>query len=233
MRVNGGRLGAMTTKTTAKKILYIGGHGKIALLATPLLVKAGHSVDALVRNPAYTPELEALGAGVVVRDLTKQAAADWAELFSNYDLVIWGAGNGGRAGAQATLDIDRDGALATIDALESMDRPPRYVMISYLGATLREESNDGSSWDAYVKAKKAVDLRLGASKLDYLILGPSSLTDEPAVGIEVVADDAPAQGTHTARELVAQVIAEVAGRDEFPASPLAFVDGVNPVSSIG
>ena len=32
------------------RIALIGGHGKVALLASELLTQAGHSVDAIIRN---------------------------------------------------------------------------------------------------------------------------------------------------------------------------------------
>ena len=217
-------------------ILYIGGHGKVALLATPKLVAAGYEVLSLVRNEAYVDELTQLGAQVIVADVTQVTVDEWVKLFADVDVVVWAAGNGGRAGADATLAIDRDGALTTIDALEKMQAEgipaPKYIMVSYLGATLHEPSGDGTSWDAYVTAKKTVDERLNASSLDYVILGPSVLTEEPAEGIEIVPDDYDGAGSHTSRELVADVITELAGRAELPPSPLAFIDGTGPVSGI-
>lgn len=75
-----------------------------------------------------------------------------------------------------------------------------------------------------------MDNRLNASQLDYLILGPSALSDEPAEGIEVL--ESPSTEKETSRELVAQVVAEIVGRDEFLNTPLEFYNGTNPVSSI-
>ena len=105
-------------------------------------------------------------------------------------------------------------------------------MISYLSATKNEADPEDSSWYAYVESKKAVDNRLNSTDLDYLILGPSILSDEPAQGIKVVPDVIEGRDEKTSRELVAEVITEVIGREQLPASPLAFVDGENPVSSI-
>ncbi|MET1061162.1 MAG: hypothetical protein ABWX84_16290 [Nocardioides sp.] len=36
----------------------VGGHGKVARHLHPLLVRAGHTPVALVRNEAYRPELD-------------------------------------------------------------------------------------------------------------------------------------------------------------------------------
>lgn len=223
--------------STNKSVLYIGGHGKIGLLSTPKLVSAGYAVRSLVRKEEYFDELRKLGAEPVLGDITSLTQADWQKLFDGVDVVVWGAGNGGRGGAELTTAVDRDGALTVIDALEALAASdcavPKLVMISYIGATQNSPSLEGNSWDAYVSAKKTVDARLSISSLDYLILGPSALTEEPAGGVKVVPDEASgAKDTHTSRELVADVITEVVSRDSFPESPLAFIDGSDSVSSI-
>lgn len=224
---------------SAKKILYIGGHGQIALLATPRLIAAGHEVHSLVRNPNYSEELTALGATPVIADITALSLTEWASLLEQFDDVIWGAGNGGRGSTEVTWAVDRDGALAVITALEKLqetDRTlPRFFMISYLGATTNTADETSGSWYAYVESKKTVDLKLAETSLPHLILGPARLTDEPAGGIQII-DKKPLptdEDATTARETVAAVLAEVVSRDEFPTSnPLEFIDGANPVESI-
>lgn len=222
-----------------KKVLYIGGHGKIALLATPMLAAAGHEVHSLVRNPDYTEELTALGATAVIADITKLTPEQWADLFEQFDDVIWGAGNGGRGGVEVTWAVDRDGALAAVAGLEKLQEAgrklPRFIMISYFGSATNVAENDGGSWYAYVESKKVVDLRLAETSLPHIILGPSTLTDAPQDGIRVLSSQTEPEGAKltTARENVAAVVAEVVSRDEFPAAnPLEFVDGEDPISSI-
>ena len=51
------------------KIMIVGGHGKVALLAEPLLAKAGHEVSAVIRNPEHRAEIEEAGATPVVTDI--------------------------------------------------------------------------------------------------------------------------------------------------------------------
>ena len=108
--------------TDKKKILYIGGHGKVGLLTAPKLVEAGHEVHSLIRNPEQKAEIEKLGATPVMADITEQSVDQWAELFAAYDAVVWGAGNGGRGGADLTWAVDRDGALATLDAMDKLQQ---------------------------------------------------------------------------------------------------------------
>lgn len=212
-----------------KNVLIIGGHGKVAQLATPRLVAAGQDVTSLIRNPEQTSDIEALGSTPLVRDLTVLTTEDWAEQLREFDVVIWTAGAGGGNGASSTYAIDRDGALACIDGLEKLKKEngtaPRFIMVSYLGS-LDHGIDPEDSFYPYAESKETVDKRLLDSELDYLILAPALLTMEPAGGFDVVANDNSGDETlTTSRELVAMVLAELAGRDKLPdAKILPFVD---------
>ncbi|WP_408930490.1 NAD(P)-binding oxidoreductase [Corynebacterium sp. YSMAA5_1_F9] len=226
-----------TTTNARKKALYIGGHGKVGLLATPKLVDANLDVHSLIRNPNQVPDIEALGATPVLRDLTEISEEQWAELLGDYDVVVWGAGNGGRAGADVTWAVDRDAALASIAGMEKLaaegKNAPAYIMISYMGATTNTTDPADEAWYAYVESKKSVDKKLNSTDLNYLILGPAALTEEPSRGITVVEDNSELTGDqHTSRDLVADVVAELASRETLPDSPLEFIDGEGSVKDI-
>ena len=216
-------------KENARKVLIIGGHGKVAQLVTSRLVSAGLDVTSLIRNPEQAPDIEALGSTPLIRDLTSLSVADWATLLQDVDTAIWTAGNAGKGGATATYAIDRDGALACIDALEQLraerGEAPRLLMVSYLGS-LDHGVDPEDSFYPYADAKETVDRRLLSSDLDYLILAPGRLTMEPAGGLTVVDNAPPKDGSvTTSRELVAKVLAEIAARDELPdVQILPFVD---------
>ena len=226
-----------TTTNARKKVLYIGGHGKVGLLAAPKLVDANLDVHSLIRNPNQVPDIEALGATPVLRDLTEISEEQWAELLGDYDVVVWGAGNGGRAGADVTWAVDRDAALASIAGMEKRaadgKNAPAYIMISYMGATENTTDPADEKWYAYVESKKAVDKKLNSTDLNYVILGPAMLTEEPSQGITVVGDNSELTGDkHTSRDLVADVVVELASREILPASPLEFIDGEGSVKDI-
>lgn len=218
---------------TKKKVLYIGGHGKVGLLAAPKLAEAGHEVHSLIRNPDQKADIEQANATPVIADITEQSVDQWAELFADYDAVVWGAGNGGRGGAELTWAVDRDGALAAIEALEKLGKDvPQFVMISYVGSQIATTDPADEKWYAYVESKKEVDNRLADSSIPHIILKPAGLTEEPAQGLEFVEDKMLQEGQTSSRDLVADVIVEVLGREELPTSPVVFVDGDKPVSSI-
>ena len=106
-------------------------------------------------------------------------------------------------------------------------------MISYMGATENTTDPADEKWYAYVESKKAVDNKLNSTDLTYLILGPAALTEEPSRGITVLDKDAERTANlTTSRELVAEVVTEVAGRESFPTSPLEFIDGDGSVKDI-
>ena len=52
-------------------VTIIGGHGKVALLAEPLLVERGHAVNALIRRPEQSEDIVTRGANPVVADSSR------------------------------------------------------------------------------------------------------------------------------------------------------------------
>ena len=206
-------------------VLVLGAGGKVSAHTVPLLTDASHHVSALAHNPKHAERLAETGATVIIQDLTKLDREGWARLLTPFDVVVWSAGAGG-GDPERTYAVDRDAAMVMIDALEELGEfAPLLINVSYAGAQDGKAEDDGSSWYAYVEAKKAVDLRLLSSEIDQVILGPTLLTDAPATGINIL-NDAPPQSSETARELVAQVIAEIINRGEsFDQNPFEFENG--------
>lgn len=216
--------------------LIIGGHGKVGLLATPKLVDEGIEVTSLIRNPDQASDIEALGATALVKDITALSDEELDSLLPEYDVVIWTAGNGGRGGSDVTYAVDRDAALAVVDSLDRLKdagKAPRYLNVSYADARNHSVPEDDSFFP-YADAKKTVDDRLVATQgLDYLILGPAMLTEEPATGFAPFSRDLDRSEATTSRELVADVLVEFTRRDSLPENrTVEFVDGPTPVSGL-
>jgi len=215
--------------------LIIGGHGKVALLAAPKLIDHGFAVTSLIRKPEQAEDIEALGATPLVLDLTQLTPDEWDALLVRFDVVIWSAGAGGGAPGR-TYAVDRDAALAVIDSLERLcdaGKTPRFINVSYLGAT-HHRVPESDSFFPYADAKKTVDDRLNSTEgLEYLILGPSALTLEPAVGYAIPTPGLPREDSHTSRELVAEIITVFADRRSLPRErTVEFVDGYLPAGEI-
>lgn len=70
------------------RITVVGGHGKVALLAAPLLVQDGHEVHAIIRNPDHMTEVAQTGATPVIADVEKLDVAALTSLFEGSDAVV-------------------------------------------------------------------------------------------------------------------------------------------------
>lgn len=206
------------------KITLIGGHGKVAQLAEPLLVEAGHEVRAVIRNPDQVADIETTGAGAVVIDIQRLDEEGWKDLIADSDAVVWTAGAGG-GDPERTYAVDRDGAIASMDAAARAGAR-RYVMVSYFGAGPDHGVDPDNGFFAYAESKAAADEHLRGTDLDWTILGPSGLTmEEPSGRIDVEA----AESGTVSRANVAQVIAAVIDRPETFGRFVQFNDGETPI----
>ena len=215
--------------------LIIGGHGKVALLAAPMLGDLGFSVTSVIRNTDQSTDIEATGATPLVLDITRVTPGEWDTLLAGFDVIVWSAGAGGGS-PERTYAVDRDAALTVIDSLERLrdaGKTPRFNNVSRRGATTHQVPEDDPFFP-YADAKKTVDDRLNSTEgLEYLILGPSALTAEPAVGYAVPSESLPREASHTSRELVAEIITVFADRSSLPRErTVEFVDGYLPASEI-
>lgn len=210
----------------SKKVIVIGGHGKVAQIATPLLINEGYEVTSVIRNPDQVPDIEALGATPAVYDITNLSTEQFADLLSGHDAVIWSAGAGGGS-PERTYAIDRDAAITSIGAAEKAG-VKRYVMVSYFGAGPDHGVPEDHSFFAYAESKAAADEALSASDLEWTILGPSTLTlDKGQDSIDTAATKA----GKVARATVANVIAQTVFNDATVRRMINFNEGNTPISS--
>lgn len=210
----------------SKKVIVIGGHGKVAQIATPLLINEGYEVTSVIRNPDQVPDIEALGAAPAVYDITNLSTEQFADLLSGHDAVIWSAGAGGGS-PERTYAIDRDAAITSIGAAEKAG-VKRYVMVSYFGAGPDHGVPEDHGFFAYAESKAAADEALRASDLEWTILGPSTLTlDKGQDSIDTAATKA----GKVARATVANVIAQTVFNDATVRRMINFNEGNTPISA--
>lgn len=207
------------------RIVIIGGHGKVARLATPLLVAGGHQVTSLIRNPEHADDVAADGATPVVADVEQLDVEGIAAVLRGHDAVVWSAGAGG-GDPERTRAVDRDAAIRSMDAAAAAG-VRRYVMVSYFGAGPEHGVPADHSFHPYAQAKADADAHLRASDLDWTILGPSSLTSEPGTGAIEVGDDV--TGASIAREDVARVVAAVVDHPGTARMTIDFNTGPTPI----
>lgn len=206
------------------RILIIGGHGKVALLSTPILVRDGHAVDSVVRNPDHQSDVVETGAIPVVADVETLDVDQLAELVRDHDVVVWAAGAGGGS-PERTYAVDRDAAIRTVDAAARAG-VDRFVMLSYFGASPDHGVPEDNDFFPYAESKGAADEHLRGSDLDWVVLGPSTLTLDEPTGL---VSTAPEAGS-VSRADVAAVIAAVVADPAVSRTTFAFNNGDVPIT---
>lgn len=186
------------------RVAVAGGHGKIALALTPRLVADGDEVVSLIRNPDHGADIRAVGGEPVACDLESASEDDVAQAIAGCQAVVFAAGAGAGSGSARKETMDYAGAVKLIAAARAAG-VPRYVMVSAMAAD-PEHLGDGT-FDVYLRAKGRADAELAASGLDWTIVRPGALTDEPGTGRVKIADRT-GRG-EVAREDVAEVLAAV------------------------
>lgn len=162
------------------RIIVFGGHGRVALLLSPLLVARGDDVTAVVRNPDHVAEVEGTGAAALVADVERLDTGALAELIRGHDAVVWSAGAGG-GDPQRTYAVDRDAAVRTMDAARSAGAE-RYVLVSWIGSRADHGVGEDDPFFPYADAKWAADEHLRGSGLDGTIVAPGTLTSDRPTG---------------------------------------------------
>lgn len=163
----------------ALKIAIAGGHGKIGRRLIRLLVDSGEEVRSLDRNPAHAAEIAAFGAKPQTCDLEQASTEEVARAVAGVDAVVFVAGAGAGSGAARKETMDYGGAVKLIAAADA-SAVRRYVMVSSMGADPDASGDD--VFAVYLRAKGRADGELEASGLDYTIVRPARLTDEPGAG---------------------------------------------------
>jgi uncharacterized protein YbjT (DUF2867 family) len=164
-------------------IVIAGGHGKIALRLARLLSARGDSVRSLIRNPGHSAGVHAAGAEPMVADMEELDSL--AEFVEGADAVVFAAGAGPGSGPERKRTVDLGGAVKLLEAAQATGAR-RYLMVSSIGAD--DPSSASGSMRPYLEAKAEADAALSASDLDWTIVRPGALTDEPGTGLVAVGD---------------------------------------------
>jgi len=158
-------------------VVVAGGHGQIALHLLRMLAERGDGAYGLVRDPDHAAELERIGARAVVCDLEEQD--NLATCVADADAVVFAAGAGPDSGPERKRTVDLGGAVKLVDAAR-VTGIRRYVMVSAMGAS--DPDAGGEKMRPYLEAKAEADQVLARSGLDFTIVRPGLLTDDPATG---------------------------------------------------
>jgi uncharacterized protein YbjT (DUF2867 family) len=162
------------------RVVIAGGHGQIAMQLERLLAARGDDAVGIVRNPDHVADLEQVGARAVVLDLERSSVDDLVPVLSGADAVVFAAGAGPGSGSARKDTVDRDAAVLLADgALAAGVR--RYVMVSAIRADEGDPDSD-EVFQVYLRAKGAADAYVREQDLDWTVVRPGRLTDEPGTG---------------------------------------------------
>ncbi|MFE6686597.1 NAD(P)H-binding protein [Streptomyces sp. NPDC057743] len=188
------------------RIVIAGGHGQIALRLERLLHARGDEVAGIVRRPEQAGDLLAAGAEPVVCDLELASVADVARHLEGADAAVFAAGAGPGSGAARKDTVDRGAATLFADAAEAAG-VRRFVVVSAMGADREPPEGTDPVFAAYLRAKGAADADVRArAGLDWTILRPGRLTDDPGVG-QVTLADATGRGAVSRDDVAAVLVA--------------------------
>ena len=171
------------------RTVIAGGHGQIALHLERLLAARGDTPVGLIRRAGPQEEdLRAAGTEPVLCDLESAAVDQVAAVLAGADAAVFAAGAGAGSGADRKDTVDRAAAVLFADAAERAG-VRRFVLLSSMGADREPPADTDPVFAAYLRAKGAADADLAArTALDWTILRPGRLTDEPATGRVLLAE---------------------------------------------
>jgi uncharacterized protein YbjT (DUF2867 family) len=183
-------------------VAIAGGHGKIGLRLARLLSGRGDEVRSLIRRAEHADDVRAAGGEPVVCDLEAAGDDEVAEAVRGAGAIVFAAGAGPGSGPERKWTMDHGGAVKLIAAAGATGIR-RYVIVSSMGADPDAPGDD--TFAVYLRAKGQADADLAASGLDYTVVRPGGLTDDP--GTARVALAAKVERGSVPRDDVAAVLA--------------------------
>ncbi|MFD2080003.1 NAD(P)H-binding [Actinopolymorpha cephalotaxi] len=167
------------------RVVLAGAHGKIGIRLGTLLARRRDEVVGIIRNPDHATELEAAGIQPAVLDLEHADADEVSDLLADSDAAIFSAGAGPGSGVARKDTVDR-GAAVLLAAAAEQARVRRLLQVSSMGVESVRGGVTPEGVDevfvAYLRAKLAAEEDLRQRDLDWTILRPGGLTDDPGTG---------------------------------------------------
>jgi uncharacterized protein YbjT (DUF2867 family) len=162
------------------KVFIIGIAGGVGRRTAKQLADAGDKPLGLVRRVEQAEALSSDGIQTVVGDLTQMSVDDLAGALRGCDAVVFSAGAGGKESDAATTRIDGDGP-GKLAAAAARAGVRRFVLVSVFPEAWRERRMN-ASFEHYMVEKKKAETQLVETDLDWVIVRPSALTNEPGRG---------------------------------------------------
>lgn len=181
-----------------EKVLVVGANGQTGTKIVEILKNHGqYDPVAMIRDERQKEKFEAMRVDYKIGDLEK----DMSNVLDGIHKIIFAAGSGSKTGPDKTIAVDQDGAIKLINEAEK-HQLKKFVMLSAMGA---DDPEKESPIQHYLKAKHNADEHLKQSGLNYTIVRPGSLTNDPHIG-KIYAEKTLDRKGQISREDVAQVL---------------------------
>ena len=162
-------------------VVVAGGHGKIGLRLLRLLAQDGHRARASSASRSRSRTSRKSARRRSCSTSSRPTRAELAQAIDGADAVVFAAGAGPGSGEERKRTMDYGGAVKLIEAAKQVGAS-RYLMVSSMGADAPHAAGAEGTFLVYLQAKHDADNELVASGLDYTIVRPHLLTDDPAPG---------------------------------------------------
>ncbi|MFI0907990.1 NAD(P)H-binding protein [Streptomyces sioyaensis] len=210
------------------RIVIAGGHGQIALRLERLLAKRGDEVAGILRRLEQAGDVLAAGAEPVVCDLESASVEDVARHMEGADAAVFAAGAGPGSDVARKDTVDRGAAALFADAAEAAG-VRRFLVVSSMGADREPPEGTDPVFAAYLRAKGAADADVRArAGLDWTILRPGRLTNDPGTGLVTLAESTGRD--EVTRDDVAAVLAALLDEPGTIGRTLELIGGELPVA---
>lgn len=207
------------------KVFQIGAAGGIAQPLMRLLAANGDHATGMHRAPEQGQIIADNGGTPVHGDLIANSVQELAELMKGSDAVVFSAGAHG-TGADKTTLIDGKGLEKAAEAALKAGAQ-RFILVSvFPDAGRGTEPREG--FEHYMRVKKSADVFLTRTNLDWMIVRPGTLNDEPGDGL-VEAGPAVEYG-NVRRENVAAFIFHALQQPALNRTIVEITDGTTPAA---
>ncbi|WP_371743619.1 NAD(P)H-binding protein [Plantibacter sp. MCCC 1A11337] len=167
-----------TSIASSTRVFIFGITGRVGRMLATRLRARGASVSGLTRS-LPDPALHADGVTTVTGELGVATTEEITSMISDWDVIVFAAGS--NAGAQSvTNDID-DAALQRVSDAVMASPGKRLILLSVLPEAWRERQLSDDE-EHYFAVKKRAEVALTRQPIDWVILRPSLLTDDPGRG---------------------------------------------------
>ncbi|KAI0042756.1 NAD(P)-binding protein [Auriscalpium vulgare] len=226
-------------------VAIVGGHGQVALRLTRILAPT-HDITSIIRKPEHIPALQSISPGIspLLLSIEDSPVADFTQAFRGKDVVVFAAGAGGKGGPERTTQVDYEGAVKVMDAIEGVEegQRPRLVLLSSIDVRdpekMPEHYNEEdrqlshamrAAIGHYFQCKYEADKNLAQrTAFKWTIVRPNGLLDTPGTGRVSIGR------THTKpsipRDDVAAVLAQLVDREDAAGLAMDVIGGSTPIS---